>query len=129
MKTVIDVYGRSVTVDDSRRTLYDYCNRAGLITYNAPIIEDGKTTRFYTDYVEHGTVDSIEDRLEKWNNAVKCAYGLAVGCNADENDPDRSLWRAYVAHVKANPDKYFTKSGDFRKRLIIRPEDVAAARR
>lgn len=126
VKSVVDCYGRSLEVDEESKKLHSYDNEKKKITYTAEIIENGQRSGFWTDYEETGTVDSIRDRLKTWNNAIRLGYASAVGFNASENDPDRKKWEEVVEYVEANQDKFFKKSGNFRKNCLIDPKTVRA---
>lgn len=124
IKKVIDVYGREVEIRENLRKLYSYNNMAGEITYNAPIVEDGELTGFWTEYKESGTIDSAEERLKVWNNKVLLLYAASVGFKASENDPDRKKYNKIVEYVKNNQEMFFTKTGDFRKKFLVSDKDI-----
>ena len=122
-KQVKDEYGRLVVVDLDSKKLYDYDNKARKITYGARIVKNGQATMFWAYFEERGTVDSIEERLETWNNTVKLAYALTVG-DAGKNDPDGAIYKKLVERVKENASDYFTKDGNFRKRCTVTLKDI-----
>lgn len=113
IKKVISVYGnKERLVDESRRELYTYSNKDKKAHYTAPDAEDD---RFHVEYVEDAIIDDIDERLLTWNNVVGIRYAQAVGFNASDNDPDRKIWARYVEYVKANPNQFFDKHGDWLK--------------
>ena len=50
VKEVRDEFGVLQVVDEERRKIYDYCNRKKIVTWNAPIIEDGQDSLFWCSY-------------------------------------------------------------------------------
>lgn len=42
IKEVRDEFGVLQVVDEEKRKIYDYCNRRKIVTWNAPIVEDGQ---------------------------------------------------------------------------------------
>lgn len=123
-KKVIDEFGREVEIEESTRKLYSYNNKKNEITYNAQIVENGELTGFWTNYTEHGTVDSIEERLKTWNNKILLLYASSVGFKATENDPNKEKYNKILEYVKVNADKFFTKTGDFRKKFLVSDEEI-----
>ena len=121
---VEDIYGRKVNVDKSTQRLYEFDNFNKKITYSAEIIEDDKGTGFWTDYEIYGTIDDTEEKLKTWNNHLKHLYDKSVGYKASENDPDKKIWNRLVDFVKANEEKFFTKSGDFRKHYKVTDKEI-----
>lgn len=124
MKNVIDVYERNVTVNDEKKKLYSFSNKDKKIRWNAPIIEDGKETGFFTDYIEKGTVTDVRLKLRTWNNVVLLAYAASVGFKANENDPSGEKWDRVVDYVENHQSDFFTKTGDFRKKLVITEDQI-----
>ena len=118
MKNVIDVYGRECLVDNDNKKIYSYNNKDRKINYSAEIIEDGKNTGFYTNYIEEGTLDTIEERLKMINNPLEVEYAYAIGFHARKNDPDRKKWNSIVQYVKENEEYFFDELGDFKKGII-----------
>lgn len=116
-KKVLNVYGEEVVIDESLQKVYSYDNAKKEIVYNAPIIKDGEVTKFWTDYIADGIVDDIEVRLNTWNNPVKLYYATLVKFDADNQDPDKKTWHEIVAAVKNEPEKYFFKNGNWRKKV------------
>ena len=123
-REVVDEYGRSVVIDEDSRKLYSYSNKKKSITYSAMMLESGKPSGFWTNYKEHGTVDSIPERLKMWNNVIKLAYADAVDFSAPENDPDGKKWEKVVKYVTDHEDEIFTQEGDFRKTFLIDPSKI-----
>ena len=121
---VEDIYGRKVNVDKSTQKLYDFDNISKKITYSAEIIENEERTGFWTDYEIYGTIDDTEEKLKTWNNHLKHLYSKSVGYKASENDPDKKIWNRLVDFVKANEEKFFTKSGDFRKHYKVTDKEI-----
>lgn len=123
-KKVVDEFGREVEIEESTRKLYSYNNKKREITYSAQIVENGELTGFWTNYKENGTVDSIEERLKTWNNKILLLYASSVGFKATENDPNKEKYNKIVEYVKVNADKFFTKTGDFRKKFLVSDEEI-----
>ena len=121
---VEDIYGIKVNVDKSTQKLYDFDNFSKKITYSAEIIENEERTGFWTDYEIYGTIDDTEEKLKTWNNHLKHLYAKSVGYKASENDPDKKIWNSLVDFVKANEEKFFTKSGDFRKHYKVTDKEI-----
>lgn len=124
IKNIVDEFNRELQIDEETRKLYEYSNKSHTITYNAQIVENAKHTGFWTNYTECGMVDSIEERLEVWNNKILLLYAASVGFNASENDPNKEKYNRIVDFVKANPEKFFTKTGDFRKKFLVSDEEI-----
>lgn len=121
VKTVINEFGQTCQIIEETRRLYCYNNKAKKITYNAEIIENGKPSGFWTNYEEAGTVDDISERLQTWNNTIRFTYAKAVGFNSPKNDPDGEKWKKVIEYVKNHENEIFTKTGDFRKKMLIDP--------
>ncbi|MBZ5969513.1 hypothetical protein [Leuconostoc gasicomitatum] len=49
-------------------------------------------------------------------------YGKAVGYDSEKNDSDRKIWKSVVEIVKNSPEEYFTKNGNWRKRIAADTE-------
>jgi hypothetical protein len=124
MKSVIDEFGKETVVDDQNRRLYTYNNSKKEIVYNAEVMENGKGTGFYVNYIEKGTVSDIEEKLKTWNNRLLLLYAATVGFKASENDPDKKIYNKLIQYVKENEDKFFTKGGDFRKKFLISDSEI-----
>lgn len=124
IKKVIDEFGREIEIEESTKKLYSYNNKKNEITYNAQIVEGGELTGFWTNYTENGTVEKIEERLKTWNNKILLLYAASVGFKATENDPNKEKYNKIVEYVKANSDKFFTKTGDFRKKFLVSDEEI-----
>lgn len=122
-RKVTSICGEEVIVNESTRKLYDFNNKTKTITYSAQRLDDGM---FWTCYTEKGVINDIEMKLKTWNNLILFAYARLVGFKASENDPDKKIWRAVVEHVKENKEKYFTKTGDFRRFVKITDSDIKA---
>ena len=116
LKKVTDWSGRECIIDEESRKLAGYNNRKHIVKYNARIIENGDPTQFWTDYTEEGTVDDLEERLQKPGNVIQIIYAKRVKYNAGLNDPDGKIWKELVEKVRKREDVFFTKDGDFRKR-------------
>ena len=127
IESVKDVYGRNLEIDAETRKLYSFSNKDEKIVYNAEIVENGKKTGFYTDYAVSGKVESIEEKLKQWNNALLYCYASAVNFRASENDPDKEIYSKFVKFVKENEDAFFTKTGDFRKKFLIDEKTIKSA--
>lgn len=123
IKKVTSICGEEVIVDESTKKLYNFNNKTKTITYIAQRVDDGM---FWTCYTEKGAINDIEPKLRTWNNLILFAYARFVDFKASENDPDRKVWEAVVEHVKENEEKYFTKTGDFRRFVKITDRDIKA---
>lgn len=117
MKNVTNIYGHNFTIDETTQKLLSYNNDKKVVVYNAEIVEDGKNSGFYTDYIENGSIENIEERMRAWNNPIKLAYAVIVDFNASKNDKDRQIWKACVEYVKNHESDFFTKSGNWKKRI------------
>jgi hypothetical protein len=122
-RKVTSICGEEVVVDESTRKLYDFNNKTKTITYSAQRLDD---KMFWVCYTERGTINDIELKLRTWNNLILFAYARLVGFKASENDPDGKVWEAVVEHVKENEEKFFTKTGDFRRFVKITENDIKA---
>lgn len=91
LKNVVDIYGESVVVDEDKRKVYTYNNKKRCVTYNAPIYEEGKELRFWTDYTEEGIVTDLEARIRVWNSKLLFLYCKMVEYNAPKNDPEKKI--------------------------------------
>lgn len=111
-------------VDDDKRRLYSYSNKEEKATWNAPIVEDGMETGFYTDYTENGIIDDIETRLQAWNSGLKLAYASYVKFDAEENDPDKKIWNKVVKIIEDHQDDIFDEYGDFKRDFVISENDI-----
>lgn len=119
MKKVRDEFGVLQVVDQEKRKIYDYCNRKKIVTWNAPIVEDGQDSHFWCLYQEKGTIEEIEMRMQTWRNGIKLAYAVMVKFNASENDPEKIIWNRIVKYVSSHPTEFFDQWGDWKKDLII----------
>jgi hypothetical protein len=120
-KKVTSICGEEVFIDESTRKLYDFNNKRKEVTYSARRLNDGM---FWVCYTEKGTINDIELKLATWNNLILFAYAHYVDFKASENDPDKKIWNAVVKYVKDNEEKYFTKTGDFRRSVKITDDDI-----
>jgi hypothetical protein len=120
-KKVTSICGEEVTIDESTKKLYNFNNKTKTITYIAQRVDDGM---FWVCYTQKGTINDIEMKLRSWNNLILLAYARLVGFKASENDPDKKIWRAVVEYVKENEEKFFTKTGDFRKSVKITENEI-----
>lgn len=119
-----DIYGKDVEVDMDSKTLMDYDNDKREIEYSVKIVENGKLTDFSTDIHVEGTIDDVEERIKTWNNVVRLEYAFLTKGNASKNDPDQTIRNKFIEYVKENPEKFFTKSGNWRKDAKIDPKEV-----
>ena len=119
MKTqiVTDIYGKEVVIALDTKKVVDFNNKNKEITYSAKIVEDGQVTKFWADFKEEGIIADTETKLSAFGNVAALAYANAVGFNQPENDPEKKLWKEYIAYVDENKDEFFTKSGDWKKRI------------
>ena len=114
IKTVVDLYENTVDVLISKKILIAYDNADKLILYSCPLASDRES---YTDFVEEGIVHSIDERIKSQLNPVRVRYAEAMHYRASENDPDKAVWNKVVDIVKSNPDKYFFKNGNWRRKI------------
>lgn len=121
MKKVICIWSKQeVTVDETKRKLMSYDNEKRQAVYNAPIIENCETTRFYTDYVENDVViTDVDERLRAHGSGILVQYGLIVGCDSLKHDPDGKIWSEVVAYATEHPDEFFDKYGNLKSRITI----------
>ena len=119
MKTqiVTDIYGKEVVIALDTKKVVDFNNKDKEIAYSAKIVEDGQVTKFWADFKEEGIIADTETKLSAFGNVVALSYANAVGFNQPENDPEKKLWKEYIAYVDENKDEFFTKSGDWKKRI------------
>ena len=47
IKEVRDEFGIIRLVDEEKRKIYDYSNRKKIVTWNAPMVEDGQDSHFW----------------------------------------------------------------------------------
>lgn len=128
MKKVIDIYGHETLIDETSQKLYTYNNRKKEIQYNAEVMDDnGNRTGFFTNYIEKGIIIDVNDKLNVWNSTLKFYYASMVGFKASENDPDRKIYDKFVEYVKNNEEKFFTKTGDYRKKYLVNIDDIKKA--
>ena len=52
-KEVRDEFGIIRLVDEEKRKIYDYCNCRKIVTWNAPIVEDGQDSHSWCLYQEN----------------------------------------------------------------------------
>lgn len=90
IKEVRDEFGVLQVVDEEKRKIYDYCNRRKIVTWNAPIVEDGQDS-----------------------------YAVVVRFNASKNDPEKIIWNRIVKYVSSHPTEFFDQWGDWKKDLTI----------
>ena len=127
---VTDKYGTLQNVDESRRRIYSYDAKAKTVEYSAPIIDENSTTEFWTVYEEKmQNLPTIEERLKVWNNTLLAVYAYSVDFNQNKNDNGGEKWKQFVKFVEENEEKFFTKTGDFRKKFLISTEEIAQALR
>lgn len=124
LKKVTNVYGEEVVIDYDDKKLYTFSNKDKKVNYTAPIYENGKKTIFFTNFIETGTVDDIECKLNVWNSKFKLLYLKEVGFDIEKNDANKLIWKKFVDFVKENEDRFFTKKGDFRKKFLISLEEI-----
>lgn len=70
IKEVRDEFGIIRLVDEEKRKIYDYSNRKKIVTWNAPIVEDGQDSHFWCSYQERGMIAEIDTRMQTWRNGV-----------------------------------------------------------
>ena len=112
-----NMYNEVVEVNDAKAKVHQFNNEKNFIIYNAPIVENGKETGFYTDYKILGLVTDIETKIKSFGNKVALVYATEINFNQDKNDPKKYKWDAMLGFVKTNEEKFFKKSGDFRIRI------------
>ena len=126
VRAVIDELGRQVDIDYDTKRLYDYDNDLRRVIWKAKIAkEDESESESYVTFVEDGTVDSIEQRMSKWNNFLAVMYAEAVRFDPIVNDPNKKIFKIFVEMVKLEEDKYFTKSGNLRKKYCMGAEQLS----
>ena len=115
--TITDEFGRKVDVDDSTQKLDSYNNKLGRAVYNAEIIENGKTTGFWTNYTVSAIIEELEPRLRVFGSPVNVQYAEMVQYHASENDPDGKIWNKILTYVKEHESEFFDDNGDFKKNI------------
>lgn len=91
--------------------LRNYNNDKNVITMTAKLVDSND----WVDFKKEGRVVDAEEKLSVWNNPVLFMYAKAVKYDAITNDPNKKIWKNVVKIVKDNSQKYFTKSGNWRK--------------
>lgn len=124
IKTVKDIHGDIVKIDESTQKLYQFSNKNRELIYNAEIIENGSRTGFYTDYKEEGICDNIEEKINTFGNKLALQYAIAVDFNKNENDPKQEKWNKFIKYVKENENDFFDKHGDFKKKIMVNLEEI-----
>ena len=124
IKEVRDEFGIIRLVDEEKRKIYDYSNRKKIVTWNAPMVEDGQDSHFWCSYQERGMIAEIDTRMQTWRNGVKLAYAVAVKFNASENDPEKIIWNRIVKYVSSHPTEFFDQWGDWKKEIIISDDKI-----
>ena len=119
MKLVTNIHGERVAIDVASRKLREFNNVKREVVYSAKETLNDSDMDFYTEYIEKGTIDDIELKLQTWNNTIKLLYAELVNFNSEANDPDKKIWDSIVEFAKKNKDKIFTQKGNFRKRCIV----------
>lgn len=113
IKTVVDLWGNTVDIHINQKRLIAYDNAKKLIIYSCPV--SGREA--YADFVEKGIIRSIDERINSWFNPVRDRYAEDMDYRASKNDPDKAIWNKVVETVKSNPDKYFYKNGNWRRKI------------
>lgn len=124
LKKVTNVYGEEVVIDYDSKKLYTFSNKDKKVNYTVPIYENGEKTMFFTNFIETGTIDNVEDKLNIWNNRLKLLYLKKIGFDPEKNDPDKIIWKKFIDFVKENENRFFTKKGDIRKKFLISLEEI-----
>lgn len=121
-QTVTDVYDREVEIAVNTKKVYLFNNKIKEITYSAQIVENGELTQFWTDFKEEGVVTDIETKIKAYGNVVAFLYAQKVGFDSETNDPDKKIWKEVVKYVEENQSEFFTKAGDWKKRICANPK-------
>ena len=117
IRTVNALYrSEPVNVYYNQKKLMSYNNVKKEIVWNCQEVSEHAS---YVDFIEKGTIDDIELKLQTWNNPVKFIYATAMNYNASENDPGRRIWKKVVEAVKKNPDKFFFKNGNWKRNITF----------
>ena len=124
IRKITDEFGRNVEVDESTRKLYSYNNKKSQATYCAEIVENGKHTGFYTNYVVSEKITDVEARLNVWNSLIKEKYAEVVNYTASKDDPDKKIWKSVVQYVSDHQDEIFDENGDLIDGLVITVEQI-----
>lgn len=122
-KKAVDEYGVDYIVADNTKEVYDFNNTVKKIKYSASALlmkDIDRQDAFYKTsciYEVDGIVDDIEEKLNSWNNPIKFIYASLVGFNSSKNDPDSRIWETCIEYAKNHQDDFFTKTGDWKKRV------------
>jgi hypothetical protein len=119
IKKIKDIYERELLIDEDTKKLYQFDNKNKKLYYNARIVENGKPSIFYTDYIETGTCDNLEEKLYANGNTFLINYAILMNFNSEKNDPDQKKWNKIVEYVKNNEKYIFDKNGDFNKNFKL----------
>ena len=115
IKEIIDLYGRTLEIDDDQKAMISFDNKAKKIIYSSKIIENGAPCVFWTDFVEEGRVENVAEKVKSHSNFVKNTYAKFVDYNSKKNDPQQELFAETIKFVEKNNGVFFTKIGDFRR--------------
>lgn len=119
MKTqkIIDIYGRKIEIAVDTKKVHIFDNTKKEIQYNAQIVENGEKVRFWTDFIEKGTLTDTEEKMNSFGNPIAFEYLKIVEFDAVKNDPEKKIWKSLIEKVNNNQSEFFTKSGNWKKRL------------
>lgn len=109
--------GKFFDVDIDQKKVYRFNNRQRLVVYNAPVIEDGKYTGFFVDFMEKGTVTNTEEKIKSFStgNYLMLLFSMYLA-NGGKKFTHQDFLKM-VKYVDLNSGKFFTKSGDWRRRV------------
>lgn len=115
---VVDVMGaktgKAVKVDLDNSQIRSYSNKNNEAIYSTVDIDNGQEV----DVIVNKRVDEIEERLSTWNNPVKFVYAVnLIDFDQTKNDPELQIWHKVVNYVSAHQSDFFTKDGDWKKRV------------
>lgn len=115
MKKVISIWSNEeIFVDDTNKRLMWYNNETKTAMYNAPIVDNGKPTQYYTDYIEDIVIDDIEERAGAAHGNIRWLYATRIIHSDRANDPNREKWKNLIDYIKEHEEEFFLKNGNQR---------------
>lgn len=116
---VTDIYGMKVEIAIDTKKVYTFNNKAKVINYTAQTVKDGKIENNWIEFKEEGVVTDLETKINSYGNIAALTYALAVSYDKTKNDPENKIWDRFVQYVKENQEEFFTKTGDWKKRISV----------
>ncbi len=119
LKSVISRLGTEAIVDENTRALYDYDNKKRKIMYTAQAVENGEYINTWITYIEDGTVNTLEERLTKFQNPLYAAYTEFVKYDRKKSDPDGRIYEEFLNEIREKEDLFFTEDGNYRNKFCV----------